>query len=83
MRVKVEIGMASLADIAEKACGVYRKDLAEVEFFSDIQCIFDSLADVMRLWEAVYDNFDVDDELILTIERREEQEDGADRADRH
>lgn len=69
--VKVEIGMASLADIAEKACKAYRKELAEAEFLSDIQCIFDSLADVMRLWEAVYDNFDCDDELVLTLERRE------------
>ena len=73
--VKVEIGMASLADIAETACKAYRKELAEAEFLSDIQCIFDSLADVMRLWEAVYDNFDCDDELILTIERREKQKD--------
>ena len=73
--VKVEIGTASLADIAEKACKTYRKELAEAEFLSDIQCIFDSLADVMRLWEAVYDNFDCDDELILTIERREKQKD--------
>lgn len=72
--VKVDIGTASLADIAEKACKAYRKELAEAEFFSDIQCISDSLADVMRLWEAAYDNFDCDDELILTIEKREEQE---------
>lgn len=78
MIAKVEIGRASLADIAEKACKAYRKELAEAEFLSDIQCIFDSLADVMRLWEAVYDNFDCDDELILTIERREAKEDGSD-----
>ena len=78
MIVKVEIGTASLADIAEKACKAYRKELAEAEFFSDIHCIFDSLADVMRLWEAVYDNFDCDDELILTLERREEEKDGSD-----
>lgn len=76
--VKVDIGTASLADIAEKACKAYRKELAEAEFLSDIQCIFDSLADVMRLWEAAYDNFDCDDELILTLERREEKEDGSD-----
>lgn len=73
--VKVDIGTASLADIAEKACKAYRTELAEAEFFSDIQCISDSLADVMRLWEAIYDNFDCDDELILTIERREVKED--------
>lgn len=79
--VKVDIGTASLADIAEKACKAYRKELAEAEFLSDIQCIFDSLADVMRLWEAVYDNFDCDDELILTIERREVKDDGTDYAD--
>lgn len=79
--VKVDIGMASLADIAEKACKAYRKELAEAEFLSDILCIFDSLADVVRLWEALYDNFDVDDELILTLEKREEDNDGTDRAD--
>lgn len=73
--VKVNIGTASLADIAEKACKAYRKELAEAEFLSDIQCIFDSLADVMRLWEAVDDNFDCDDELLLTIERREVKDD--------
>lgn len=79
--VKVDIGTASLADIAEKACKAYRKELAEAEFYCDIDCIFKSLADVMRLWEAAYDNFDCDDELILTIERREEREDGTDHAD--
>ena len=77
MIVKVEIGMASLADIAEKACKVYRRKLAEVEFLSDIQCIVDSLVDVMRLWEAVYDNFDCGDELVLTLERREERDNDA------
>lgn len=56
MIVKVEIGMASLADIAEKACKVYRRELAEVEFLNDIQCIGVSLADAVRLWEALYDN---------------------------
>ena len=76
--VKVNIGTASLADIAEKACKAYRKELAEAEFLSDIQCIFDSLADVMRLWEAAYDNFDCDDKLILTLERLEEEKDGTD-----
>lgn len=50
MIVKVEIGMASLADIAEKACKIYRRELAEVEFLNDIQCIGGSLADVVRLW---------------------------------
>lgn len=81
MIVKVEIGMASLADIAEKACKVYRRELAKVEFLNDIQCIGGSFADVVRLWEALYDNFDCDDDLILTIERREVQEDGTDHAD--
>ncbi len=80
MIAKVEIGAASFMDICEKACGLYRKELAEAEFLSDIQCIFDSLADVLRLWEAVYDNFDLDD-LILTLEKRKEQEDGTDHAD--
>lgn len=80
MIVKVAIGMASLCDIAEKACKVYRRDLAQVEYLSDIECISDSLADVIRLWNAAND-FDCDDELILTLERREEQEDGTDRAD--
>ena len=70
--VNVEISVSSLYDISEKACKAYRKELAKVEFLSDIQCIFDSLADVMRLWEAAYNNFDRDDELILTLERREE-----------
>lgn len=79
--VKVEIGMASLADIAETACKVYRRELSEVEFLNDIKYISDSLVDVVRLWEALYDNFDVDDELILTIERREEEKDGTDHAD--
>lgn len=79
--VKVDIGTASLADIAEKACKAYRKGLAEAEFLSDIQCIFDSLADVMRLWEAAYDNFECDDKLVLTLERRKEEKDGTDCAD--
>lgn len=79
--VKVDIGTASLADIAEKACKAYRQELAEAEFLSDIQCISDSLVDVVRLWEALYDNFDCDDELVLTLERREEEKDGTDCAD--
>lgn len=74
MTAKVEIGTASLRDICEKACGVYRKDLAEAEFFNDIHYIFESLADVVRLWEAIDDNFDLDDDLLLMIEKREEQE---------
>lgn len=81
MTAKVEIGMASLCDIAEKACKVYRRELAEVEFLNDIQCIGGSFADVVRLWEALYDNFDLDDELLLTLEKREVQEDGTDHAD--
>ena len=81
MIAKVEIGAAALMDIAEKACKAYRQELAEAEFFSDILCIFESLAEVMRLWEATEDNFDCDDELLLTIEKREEKEDGTDRAD--
>lgn len=76
MIVKVEIREASLRDICEKACKTYRQELAEAEFFSDIQYIFDSLSDVIRLWEAG-DNFDLDDELILTIEKREDR-DGTD-----
>ena len=72
MIVKVNIGTASLADIAEKACKAYRKELAEAEFYCDIDCIFKSLADVMKLWDAVND-FDCDDDLILTLERREEE----------
>lgn len=75
--MKIRIGMASLADIIEKACGVYRKDLAEAEDMSDVSYIFESLADVMKLWDAV-SGFDCDDELLLTLERREEQEDGSD-----
>lgn len=81
MIAKVEIGMASLADIAEKACKAYRKELAEAEYLSEIRCISDSLANVVRLWEAVDVNFDYDDELVLTIERRKEKEDGTDHAD--
>lgn len=78
--VKVEIGMASLSDIAERACEAYRKDLAEAKDMLAVRSIFESLADVVRLWEAV-DNFECDDEFLLTIEKREEQEDGTDHAD--
>ena len=77
----MEIGTASLRDICEKVCEVYRKELAEAEFYCDIDCIFKSLADVMKLWGAIDDNFDLDDELLLTLEKREEQEDGTDHAD--
>ena len=80
--VNVEISASSLYDIIETACKAYRQDLAEAEFFNNIQCIFESLADVIRLWEATDDNFDLDDELLLIIEKREEQEDGTDNADR-
>lgn len=79
--MKMRIRMASLVDIAEKACSVYRKDLAEVECLRDIQCIFESLSNAIRLWEAVEDDFDYDDELVLTLTRREEEKDGTDRAD--
>ena len=79
--VNVEISVSSLYDIAEKACKAYRKELAEAEFYCDIDCIFKSLADVMKLWGAIDDNFDLDDELLLTLEKREEQEDGTDHAD--
>ena len=74
--MKIRIGMAALSGICEKACKAYRQELVDVdaEFFCDIKYIFDSLSNVMRLWEAVLDNFNLDDELILTIERREEQE---------
>lgn len=81
MIVKVEIGMESLCDIAEKACEVYRQDLAEAEGFRDIHHIFGCLSNVIRLWEAVEDKFDYDDELVLTLERQEKEEDGTDRAD--
>lgn len=80
MSEKVEIGMASLADIAETACKAYRKELAQAEFLSDIECISERLADVISLWNAAND-FGYDDELILTLEKREEQEDGTDCAD--
>lgn len=80
MIAKVKIGMASLADIIEKACEVYRKDLAEAVDMVDVGYIFDGLADVMKLRDAV-NGFDCDDVLGLTLERREEKEDGTDRAD--
>lgn len=73
MIAKVEIGMASLSDITEKACKGYRQELAEAVDMVDVTYLFDSLADVMKLWDAV-SGFDCDDELRLTIERREVQE---------
>lgn len=79
--VNVEISTSSLYDIAEKACKAYREELAEAEFYCDIDCIFKRLADVMKLWDAANDfDFECDDELVLTLERREEKEDGTDRA---
>lgn len=75
MIVKVEIGMVWLDDIVEKACGVYRKDLAKADYPSDIKHIFECLSHVMRLWGVVEDNFDYDDELLLTLERREVKDD--------
>lgn len=74
------IGMASLADITEKACEVYRRELAEAEDMEEVKCVFYALEDAMRLWTAV-SGFDCEDDLLLTIERREEQKDGTDRAD--
>jgi hypothetical protein len=71
--MKIRIGTASLYDIAEKACKTYRAELAEAEFYCDIDCIFKSLADVMKLWDAIND-FDCEDELVLTIEKQNEQE---------
>lgn len=78
--MKMMIGMASLADIAEKACKVYRRELAEAEDMEEVECVFYALEDVMRLWTAAR-GFECDDKLLLTIERREEQEDGTDHAD--
>lgn len=75
--MKIMIGMASLCDIAAKACDVYRKELFEAEDMDEVKCVFYGLEDVMRLWMVV-SGFDCDDELILTIERREEREDGSD-----
>lgn len=78
MSVKVEIGMTSLRDIIEKAYKLYTRKLADAEDMYGAKFLMDILDDVIRLWEALYDNFDCDDELILTIERREEEKDGSD-----
>ena len=67
--MKIMIVMASLYDIAEKACKVCRQD--------DVKCVFYALDDVMRLWTAA-SGFDCEDGLLLTIEKREEQRDGSD-----
>lgn len=75
MIAKIEISASSLYDIAEKACKAYRQELAEAEFYCDIERIYKSLVDVMKLWDAAND-FDCENELILTIEKREEQADG-------
>lgn len=80
MSVKVELGMASLSDICEKACKIYRQELVEAEFMVDVRYIFDSLADVMKIWDAT-NGFDCEAELVLTIEKREEEKDGTDCAD--
>ena len=68
--MKIRIGMASLCDIAEKACKVYRQELFEAEDMDEVKCVFYGLEDVMRLWAAA-SGFDCDDELLLTIEKRE------------
>lgn len=75
--MKIMIGMASLYDIAEKACKVYRQELAEAEDMDEVKCVFYALEDVMRLW-TVASGFDCEDDLLLTIEKREEQRDGSD-----
>lgn len=77
--MKVAIGWAALNDILESACELYRQKLAETDNMYEIKPLSESLEDVIRFWQAA-DNFDVDDELIVTIERREEKEDGTDRA---
>lgn len=79
--VNVEISASSLSAIIEKACDVYRKELFEAEDMDEVKRVFYGLDDVIRLWEAFDDNFDCDEELLLTLERREVQEDGADHAD--
>lgn len=73
--MKIMIGMASFCDIAEKACKVYRRELFEAEDMDEVKCVFYALEDVMRLWTAA-SGFDCEDDLILTIERREEEKDG-------
>lgn len=72
MIAKVKIGCAALNDIIESACELYRQKLAEAENMYEIKSLTESLVDVMLLWEAA-DNFDVDDGLLLTIERLDEE----------
>lgn len=72
MIAKVEIRCAALSDIIESACKLYRQRLAESDDMDKIKSIIERLVDVMLLWEAA-DNFDVDDELLLTIEKRDEE----------
>lgn len=69
--MKIMIGMASLRDICEKACKAYRRELFDAMDMVDVRYKFDSLADVMKLWDAV-NGFDCD-ELLLTIEKRDEE----------
>ncbi len=73
MIAKVEIGWAALSDILESACELYRQKLAEADDMYEVKPLSESLEDVIRFWQAA-DNFDVDDELILTIEKREEKD---------
>jgi hypothetical protein len=80
MIAKAEIACDSLSEIIVSACKLYRQKLAEVDDMYEVKRLSENLLDVARLWDAV-DNFDDEDELLLTIERREEQEDGTDRAD--
>ncbi len=80
MIAKVEIAWDSLSEIIVSACKLYRQKLAEVDDMYEVKRLSENLLDVARLWDAV-DNFDDEDELLLTIERREEQEDGTDCAD--
>lgn len=71
MIAKVEIEAAMLIDICEKACETHKQALMELDNLYDIKSVVGCLVDVVRLWKALYDNFDVDDELVLTIEKRE------------
>ena len=80
MTTKVEIRRETLSDIIESASELYRQKLAEADDMYNVKRLSENLLDVTRLWDAV-DNFDDESELILTIERREERDDGTDRAD--
>lgn len=62
-----------LADICERASGSYRRELATVADRDDVKMLSECLVNLMRLWEAT-DKFEADDALVLTIEKREEQE---------